>query len=86
MAQFQVDYIKEGVTNLRARGVAGSSLSKRRCVVASNKYLINCLALVQPDFEINEALNSIIIERVRGVGLGEGFAIVWGCYVILGSR
>ena len=54
--------------------------------MASNKYLINCLALVQPDFEINEALNSIIIVRVRGVGLGEGFAIVWGCYVILGSH
>ena len=29
--------------------------------MASNKYLINCLALVQPDFEINEVSNSIII-------------------------
>ena len=37
--------------------------------MASNKYLINCLALVQPDFEINEVLNSIRIVRVRcGVG------------------
>ena len=33
--------------------------------MASNKYLINCLVLVQPDFEINEVLNSIIIVRVR---------------------
>ena len=37
--------------------------------MASNKYLINCLVLVQPDFEINEVLNSIIIVRV-GVGSG----------------
>ena len=37
--------------------------------MASNKYLINCLVLVQPDFEMNEVLNSIIIVRVRfGVG------------------
>ena len=43
--------------------------------MASNKYLINCLVLVQPDFEINEVLNSIIIVRV---GVGEGFAIEWG--------
>ena len=40
-----------------------------RCVVDSNKYLINSLVLVQPDFEINEALNSIIIVSV-GVGGG----------------
>ena len=33
--------------------------------MASNKYLINCLVLVQPDFEINAVLNSIIIVRVR---------------------
>ena len=33
--------------------------------MASNKYFINCLALAQPDFEINEVLNSIIIVRVR---------------------
>ena len=41
--------------------------------MASNKYLINCLVLVQPDFEINKVLNSIIIVRVRcrgGVGGG----------------
>ena len=56
-----------------------------RCVVASNKYLINCLVLVQPDFEIDKVLNSIIIVRVR-VGVGEGFAIEWGCFVILGSH
>ena len=33
--------------------------------MASNKYLINYLVLVQPDFEINEVLNSIIIVCVR---------------------
>ena len=44
---------------------------QRRCVVASNKHLINCLVLVQPDFEIKEVLNSIIIVRVRcEVGMG----------------
>ena len=52
-----------------------------RCVVASNKYLINCLVLVPPDFEINEVLNSIIIVRV-GVGRGEGFGIECGYLVI----
>ena len=56
-----------------------------RCVVASNKYLINSLVLVQPDFEINEVLNGIIIMRVR-CAVGEGFAIEWGCLVILGSH
>ena len=47
---------------------------QRRCVVASNKYLINCLVLVQPDFVINEVLNSItcIIVRVRCGGGGGG--------------
>ena len=38
--------------------------------MASNKYLINCLVLVQPDFEINKVLNSIIIVRVRCGGVG----------------
>ena len=38
--------------------------------MASNKYLINCLVLVLPDFEINEVLNSIIIVRVGGLGRG----------------
>ena len=33
--------------------------------MASNKYLINCLVLVQSDFEINEVLNSITIVSVR---------------------
>ena len=37
--------------------------------MASNKYLINCLVLVQPNFEINDVLNSIIIV---GVGVGGG--------------
>ena len=48
--------------------------------MASNKYLINCLALVQPDFENNEVLNSIIIVRVRGGGWGRGLPLngdVW---------
>ena len=61
----------------------GFKPQQRRCVVASNKYLINCLVLVQPDFEINEVLNSVIIVRV---GVGEGFAIEWGCLVLLGSH
>ena len=38
--------------------------------MASNKYLINCLRLVQPDFEIIEVLNTIIIVRVRCGGGG----------------
>ena len=55
--------------------------------MASNKYLINCLVLVQLDFEINIVLNSIIIVRVRcGGGWWEGFAIEWGYLVILGSH
>ena len=37
--------------------------------MASNKYLINCLVLVQPDFEINEVFNGIIIVSV---GCGGG--------------
>ena len=47
--------------------------------MASNKYLINCLVLVQPDFEINEVLNSIIIVHVR-CGWGRGMPLngdVW---------
>ena len=40
--------------------------------MASNKYLINCLILVQPDFEINEVLDSVIIVRVRCMGVGGG--------------
>ena len=40
--------------------------------MASNKYLINCLVLVQPDFEINKVLNSIITVRVRCGGWGGG--------------
>ena len=48
--------------------------------MASNKYLINCLVLVQSDFEINEVLNSIIIVRVRFGGGGRGLPLngdVW---------
>ena len=51
--------------------------------MASKKYLINCLVLVQPDFEINEVLISIIIVRVRcecGGGWGGGLPLneeVW---------
>ena len=48
--------------------------------MASNKYLSNCLVLVQPDFEINEILNSIIIVRVRCGGGERGLPLtgdVW---------
>ena len=45
---------------------------QRRCIVVSNKYFINCLVLVQPDFEINEVLNSIIVVCVRCGGGGGG--------------
>ena len=62
--------------------------------MASNKCLINSLVLVQPNFEINEVLNtcSIIIVRVRcvcgggGGGWGDGIVIEWRCLVILGSN
>ena len=56
--------------------------------MASNKYLIYCLVLVKPDFEINEVLNSITncACDVWGLRWGEGFAIEWGCLVILGSH
>ena len=76
------------MTNWRARGGCRFEPQQRRCVVASNKYLINCLVLVQPDFEIKEVSNSIIIVRVRcgGGGWGEGFAIEWTCLVIFGSH
>ena len=40
--------------------------------MASNKYLINCYVLVQPNFEINKVLNSIIIVHVRCGGGGGG--------------
>ena len=48
--------------------------------MASNKYLINCLVLVQSDFEINVVLNSIIIVRVRCGGGWRGLQLngdVW---------
>ena len=43
--------------------------------MASNKYLINCLVLIQPDFEINEVLNSIIILRVKCGDGGRGLPL-----------
>ena len=48
--------------------------------MALNKYLILCLVPVQPDFKINEVLNTciIIIVWVRGWGWG---AIECGCLV-----
>ena len=91
MAQFQVDYIEERGDYLASSRDCEFEPQQRRCFVASNKYLINCLVLVQPDFEINEVSNSIIIVCVcffffLGGGWGEGFAIEWGCLVILGSH
>ena len=73
MAQFQVDYIEERGDLLASSRGCGFEHQQRRCVVASNKYLINCLVLVQADFEINKVLNSIIIVCVRCGGDGEGF-------------
>ena len=49
-------------------------------MVASNKYLIYCLVLVQPDFEINKVLNNIINVRVRCGGWCSGLPLngdVW---------
>ena len=70
MAQFQVDYIEERGDYLASSRGCGFEPQQRRCVMASNKYLIDSLVLVQPDFEINEVLNSIIIVRVRCGGVG----------------
>ena len=71
MAQFQVDYIEERCDLLASSRGCGFKPQQRRCIVVSNKYLINCLLLVQPDFDINKVLNSIIIVHVRcGVGGG----------------
>ena len=64
--------LRRAVTNWRARGGCPFEPQQRCCIVASNKYLINCLVLVQPDFET--------------IWVGEGFAIGWGCLVILGSH
>ena len=77
-AQFQVDYIEERGDLLGSSRGCEFEPQQRRCVVVSNKYLINCLVPVQPDFEINEVLHSIIIVCVRcggSPGVGEGFAI-----------
>ena len=64
----------------------GFEPQQRRCVVASNKYLINCLVLVQADFEINVVLNGFIIVRVRCGGWGEGLPLNGVFFVILGSH
>ena len=69
MAQFQVYYIEERGDYLASSRDCEFKPQQRRCVGASNKYFINCLVLVQPDFEINEVSNSIII--VCG-GMGGG--------------
>ena len=42
-----------------------------------DKSLILCLVLVQPDFKINEVLNTIISWCV--CGKGGGTDIDWGC-------
>ena len=79
MAQFQVDYIEERGDYLASSRDCEFEPQQRRCVVASNKYLINCLVLVQPDFEINEVSNSIIIVCMWGDG-GRGLPLngdVW---------
>ena len=52
--------------------------------MASNKYLINCLVLVQPDFGINKVLDSIIIVPVRCGG--RGLPLNGDVWVILGSH
>ena len=70
MAQFQVDYIEEHGDLLASSRGCGFKPQQRRCIVASNKYLINCLVLVQSDCEINQVLNSVIIARVRCGGGG----------------
>ena len=57
--------------------------------MTSSKYLISCLVLVQPDFEINEVLNSIIIVRVRCGGGGRGLPLkgeVWSFRLSLRLR
>ena len=80
MAQFQVDFIEEHSDQLASSRGARFEPQQRRCVVASNKYLINCLVFGQPDFEINEVLNSIIIVRVRCWDGGRGLPLngdVW---------
>ena len=80
MAQFQVNYIEEPGDLLASLRGCGFEPQQRRCVVALKKYLINCLVLVQPDFEINEVLNSIIIVLVRFGGGGRGLPLtgdVW---------
>ena len=48
--------------------------------MASNNYLINCSVLVQPDCEINEVLNSIIIVRVRYGCVGRSLPLNGGVW------
>ena len=47
--------------------------------MALNKYLILCLVLVQPDFMINEVLNSIIIVLL-GVPLNGDVLVILGSH------
>ena len=63
-SKFQVDYIEERRELLASSRGCRFEPQQRRCVVALNIYLINCFVLVQPDFEINENLNSVIIVCV----------------------
>ena len=53
--------------------------------MTSSNYLISCLELVQPDFEIKEVLNSIIIVRVRCGGGVRGLPLK-GKFGHLGSH
>ena len=72
------------MTNWRAQGFEPQ---QRCCVVALNKYLINCLELFQPDFEINKVLNSIIIVHERcGGGGGVCHRMVMFCHFRLSLR
>ena len=67
----------------------GFEPQQSRCAVASNVYLIHCLVLVQPDFEINKVLNSIIIVLVRCGGGGRGLPLngdVWSFKALIKAK
>ena len=76
MAQFQVDYIEERGDLLASSRECGFEPQQRRCVVASNKYLINCLVLVQLNFEINKFFSNIINVRVKCGRWGRGLPLI----------
>ena len=80
MVQFHLYYIEKGSDLFASWRGCGLKTHHKRCVVASNKYLINCLVLVQSDFGINEVMYACEVW-----GWGEAFAIEWGCLVMLGS-